>query len=189
MSWWIIPRYALQIGVGTGVGSLLAGGSFREALLYSALSTGISTVAGKAGFWRGAWGLSNWVRLGAPLATGGRAVLATGSAAGGMGVGTAVAAGSAGVVLGAATGTGIVAVAEHQGVVYEGATADVIDLYLPGGAGGKEWVEVVAPALVQQAKTSTKRKAEQSFAEGLVESGIGIVLGPVWGPAYSFFKT
>jgi len=187
--WWQIPRYALQIGVGTGVGVGLSGGSFREALLYSALSTGISTVAGKGGFWRGAWGLSNWIRLGAPLASGGRAVVATGSAAGGMGLGTAAGAVVAGTVIGAATGTAVVAVAEQQGVVYEGATADVLDLYLPGGAGASEWVDVVAPALVQQAQTSTTRRAAQSKRERAKEEFTKLVLGPVLGPVYGFFRS
>jgi hypothetical protein len=105
-----------------------------------------------------------------------------------MGLGTAVAAVGAGVVVGAATGTGVVAVAEHQGVVYEGATADVLDLYLPGGAGGMEWVDVVAPALVQQAQTSTTRRAAQSKRERAKEEFTQFVLGPVWGPTYSFFR-
>jgi F0F1-type ATP synthase membrane subunit c/vacuolar-type H+-ATPase subunit K len=105
-----------------------------------------------------------------------------------MGLGTAVAAVSAGVVVGAATGTAVVAVAEHQGVVYEGATADVLDLYLPGGAGGMEWVDVVAPALVQQAETSATRRVTQSRRERAKEEFTKFVLGPVLGPAYGFFR-
>jgi len=184
--WWKIP---IALGVGTGVGVGIRGGNLYEVVGWTAITTGLSTAAGSGAFWRGAWGLSNWVRVGAPLASGGRAVIATGSAAGGMGVGTAVAAASTGYVLGAATGTGIVAVAEHQGIVYEGATADVIDLYLPGGAGLSEYVSTVGPALVQQSQTQATRKGKQSLRQRAKEEAVTLLLGPVLGPTFSFFRT
>jgi len=183
--WWQIP---IALGVGTGVGVGIRGGNLYEVVGWTALTTGLTTAAGSGSFWRGAWGLSNWVRVGAPLASGGRAVVATGAAAGGMGVGTAVAAVGAGTVLGAATGTGIVAVAENQGVVYEGATGDVLDLYLPGGAGASEWISTVGPALVQQSEIQTTRKAKQSIGQKGTEAALTVLLGPIWGPTYSFFR-
>jgi len=191
--WWVIPRYAMQIGVGTGIGVTLKGGSLREVLAWTALTTGVSSAAGSGAFWRGAWAASNYLRIGAPLASGGSSILATGSAAGGIGLGAAVASVAAGAVIGAGAGTVIVAVAEHKGLVYEGATKDVGEMYLSFPihpiATSVEYAGVVAPALVQQTGTFVERKKQQSLSESLMEAGVGVVLGPIWGPAYKFFRT
>lgn len=128
------------------------------------------------------------MRLAAPAAVVAADIATVGKAALGTTTVQVVAAAGLGYAIGATATTIGVSVAEEKGIVYEGATADVIDLYLPGGAGGKEWVEVVAPALVTQAGTYGERKQKQTFTEGLLETGLTIVLGPVWGPAYSFFR-
>jgi len=188
--WWTIP---IGIGVGTGVGVGLKGGNLREVLAWSALTTLTSSAMGSGYFWRGAWATSNFLRIGSPLAAGGRAIMAFGSSAGGMGAGTAVASVAAGAVIGAGVGTAIVGVAEKKGLVYEGATRDVAEMYLSFPihpiATSREYVGAVAPALVEQAGTYVERTGQQSMGEGLVEQGVGLLLGPVWGPAYSFFKT
>jgi len=188
--WWTIP---IGIGVGTALGVGLKGGNLREVLAWSALTTVTSSAMGSGHFWRGAWATSNFLRIGSPLAAGGRAIMAFGSSAGGMGAGTAVASVAAGAVIGAGAGTAIVAVAEHKGLVYEGATKDVGEMYLSFPihpiATSAEYAGVVAPALVQQSGTFVERTTQQSISERLVEAGVGVVLGPVWGPAYSFFRT
>jgi len=151
--WWVIPRYAMQIGVGTGIGVTLKGGSLTEVLAWTALTTGVSSAAGSGAFWRGAWAASNYLRIGAPLASGGSSILATGSAAGGIGVGAAVGAVAAGAVVGAVTGTAIVAVAERKEIVYAGATKDVASFYmLQGGKSATSrdrsaWYESDIPVL------------------------------------------
>jgi len=131
--------------------------------------------------------------LAAPAAVVAAEVIAVGKVALGTTTAQVVAAAAMGYAIGATATTIGVSVAEEKGIVYEGATEDVIDLYLsfPGSPikTSKEYVAVVAPSLRQQAGTSVQRQAEQSASERLVEAGVGFVLGPVWGPAYSFFRT
>lgn len=185
MFWVALP---IGIGVGTGIGVGIRGGSLPEVVAWSAVTSGLSYAAGSARFWSGAWSLSNWLRIGAPLTGGGRAILSVGGGAGGIGVGAAVGATVAGYVVGAAAGTVVVSEAEKKGIVYEGATEDVLDLYLPGGAGGTEYVEAVVPALIQQTGTLVERQAEMTPRERLEESIVAAVLGPIIGAAYIFFK-
>lgn len=90
----------------------------------------------------GAWSASNWLRIGAPLVSGGRSILAVGSAAGGMGVGTFAASLLAGAALGAIVGTGISYV-----VWGEKGMEDAIDFYSNPTDIPRKYIEVVAPAL------------------------------------------
>jgi len=93
---------------------------------------------------RGLWAGSNYLRLGAPLAGGGRALLATGgSSAGGMGAGTAVAAVGAGYLLGASVGTGVA-----YAFWGEKGARDALDLYT-GKVSAKQYGKVVGGALKQ----------------------------------------
>jgi len=136
-------KFAIGVGTGTGIGVGIRGGSLYEVLAWSALSTGLSAAIGSGAFWRGAWG---GVRVAAGVAAPpawilakdigyvagqtGRAIASTPSArviAKGAGAVTA------GYVIGAVTGTAIVSQAEKRDIVYEGATADVIDFYTGEG--------------------------------------------------------
>jgi len=99
----------------------------------------------------------------------------------------------AGYAIGATGTTIAVHIAEEKGLVYEGATRDVKDLYLSFPVHpiqtSKEYASVVGPAIVQQAATAAERKSKQSLREKAEESLVEFVLGPVWGPAYGFFRT
>jgi len=144
--WWVIP-FSAGIGVSTGIGVGLRGGSLKEVLAWSALTAGVSGVVTSKWFWRGAWGGARWV---APyIASGsvavagdigimGKAFTTTRTAAAlGSGVTLAATVG-VGATVGAVTGTLIVQEAEERGLVYEGATADVLDFYT-GQAEGQYW--------------------------------------------------
>jgi hypothetical protein len=99
---------------------------------------GLAHPASRGAMWRGA----KWVApyawsatrvLAADAVTVSRAVAATRTAAAvGSGVTLAAAAG-VGYTAGAVVGTSIIAVAEEQEIVYQGATADVLDFYLLRG--------------------------------------------------------
>lgn len=139
LMWWTVP---ISIGVGTGVGVGLKGGSWPEVLAWSALTTGISTALGSARFWSAA---GTGVRWSAPYVWGFGKALAGDSAimakaftttrtAGALGKGVQVGAGAAlGYTAGAVVGTTIISEAEKRDIVYEGATADVLDFYLLRG--------------------------------------------------------
>ena len=108
------------------------------AVIEGAIVRGVPWVAS------GLWSASNYVRLGSPLASGGRALLATGgSTAGGMGVGTAAAAVAGGYVLGATVGTGVA-----YAFWGEKGARDALDLYT-GKVSAKQYGEVVGGAIKQ----------------------------------------
>jgi len=135
---WLLP-FVTGVGVSTGVGVGIRGGNIYEVLGWSALTSGLAAAVGSGAFWRTAWGA---VRMGsAPLwvltkdiayvgGQTGRAVASTQSA---RVIAKGTGAVAAGYVLGAVTGTAIVSQAEKKEIVYEGATADVIDFYTGEG--------------------------------------------------------
>jgi len=138
--WWAIP---ISVGVGTGVGVGLKGGSPKEAFAWSVLTSSLSYALGSGRFWRGAWGGARWA---APYAWGATRVVAKdvgiiARAALGTSTVTGIAAVAAGYTIGAVTGTVIVSQAEKRGMVYEGATADVLDFYTGSGQywGDYDW--------------------------------------------------
>jgi hypothetical protein len=146
--WWTVP---ISIGVGTGVGVGLKGGSWPEVLAWSALTTGLSTALASGRTWRLGWSGVRWV---APYAWAGtkalagdaaimtRAATTTRTAAAVSNVVLPVA---VGYTVGAVAGTIIVSEAEEKGIVYEGATADVLDFYNPVSGEGHYWDQGDAP--------------------------------------------
>jgi len=130
--WWKIP---IALGVGTGVGVGLQGGSLGRSLGWAALTTGLSSSLSSGRTWRWAWAGTRWA---APYVARGVGVVASdvaiiGRAALGTSTVTAVAAVGAGYTIGAVTGTVIISEAEKRDIVYEGATADVLDFYTGEG--------------------------------------------------------
>lgn len=140
MAFWV--PFALGVGVSTGLGVGVRGGNIYEVVGWSALTGIISAGLGRIGF-AGAWAgvRATGAFLGPPAwilvkdiafvaGETGKAISKTRSARVlAKGTGTV----AAGYVLGAAVGTGAVYVAEEKGIVYEGATEDVIDFYTGGG--------------------------------------------------------
>jgi len=96
----------------------------------------------------------------------------------------------AGVGYGIGLGVGYVVADELYGK--EGADL-FLDVMTPGGEVGiltkEAWTEVIAPALVEQSVISAQRKSKQTLREKAKEAATEFVLGPVWGPAYGFFRT
>jgi len=145
LMWWTIP---ISIGVGTGVGVGLKGGDWPEVLAWSALTSGTSAALGSRGFWSASWAGVRWVApsvwgvvkaLAGDSAIMGKAFTTTRTAAA-LGGGVTVAATiGVGATVGAITGTLIVREAEKKGIVYEGATADVLDFYTPGTGDAHYW--------------------------------------------------
>jgi len=130
--WWKIP---IALGVGTGVGVGLQGGTLGRSLGWAALTTGLTSAVSSGRTWRLAWSGTRWA---VPHVARGAAVVASdaaliGRAALGTKTVTAMAAVGAGYTIGAVTGTVIVSEAEKRDVVYEGATADVLDFYTGEG--------------------------------------------------------
>lgn len=137
--WWVIP-FSAGIGVSTGIGVGLRGGSLKEVLAWSALTSGVSGVVTSKWFWRGGWGGARWL---APHVARGGLVVASDigimtRAAATTATGSTILAVAGGYAAGAAAGTAIVYVAEEKEIVYEGATSDVIDFYT-GQAEGQYW--------------------------------------------------
>jgi len=136
---WRVP---ISIGVGTGVGVGLKGGSWPEVLAWSALTTGLASALSSGRTYKTIWGGARWaapylgrgaVALGGDVVIMGEAFATTQTAAVlGKGV-TAVAAVGLGYTAGAVVGTVIVSQAEKKEIVYEGATADVLDFYMGEG--------------------------------------------------------
>ena len=111
--------------VGVGVGVYLQGGSLTKSAFWTATTLAISQmvlhpVRSTVAISRGASYV--WTT---PLK--GMTADAVGSQAAQVTAGAAL-----GYAIGATVGTTITAVAEEKGLVYEGATADVLDFYLPG---------------------------------------------------------
>jgi len=137
--WWKIP---IALGVGTGVGVGLQGGSLGRSLGWAALTTGLTSVLSSGRTWRAAWAGTRWAapyvaRVGvyavSDIGIMGTAFTTTRTAAA-LGSGaTVVAAVGVGYTVGAVTGTIIVSQAEKKELVYEGATADVLDFYTGEG--------------------------------------------------------
>jgi len=119
---------------------------------------GMAHPATRGALWKGAKWLAPYAWsaarvLGADTLTVSRAVAATRTAATvGSGVSIAAAA-TVGYTAGAVVGTSIIAVAEEKEMVYEGATADVLDFYLLRGGGSETsrdrsaWYESDIPIL------------------------------------------
>jgi len=132
----------VSFAIGLGWNRLVKGDTWKYVL--GALIAHPST---RGFLWRGAkwgapfaWSATKIVAADAVTVTRAAAGTRTGLAVrGAVGAGavtiTAVAAGAA---IGAVTGTAIVAVAEDREIVYEGATADVLDFYT-GQAEGQYW--------------------------------------------------
>jgi len=155
LMWWTVP---ISIGVGTGVGVGLKGGSWPEVLAWSALTTGLSTAIGSGRAWRLGWSGVRWVApyvwagakatgswLGGDAAIMARAATTTRTAAAVGSAAPIVAAVAVGYTVGAVAGTIIVSEAEKKGIVYEGATADVLDFYNPVSGTGHYWDQGDAP--------------------------------------------
>jgi len=87
---WQIPAYVL-LGIGVGAGVGLKGGTKEEVAAYATLTGITGYMAAQPGFWSGTAAALNWVRIGAPMATGGGTGIGFGAAAGGTGALTAVA--------------------------------------------------------------------------------------------------
>jgi len=96
----------------------------------------------------------------------------------------------AGIGYGVGLGVGYVVADELYGK--EGADL-FLDVMTPGGDVGiltkEAWTEVIGPSVIEQSAISMKRKSKQSLKEKAKEAATEFVLGPVWGPAYSFFKS
>jgi len=130
--WWKIP---LALGVGTGVGVKLQGANLAEAIAWTALTTGVTSTISSGRAWRAGWNITRFViplvvRIAAAVVSDaaiiGRAALGTTTV-------TTAASIGAGYAIGAVAGTVIVSEAEKREIVYEGATADVIDFYMGEG--------------------------------------------------------
>jgi len=151
---WLFPIIRFGIGYGLPPGqSLTENWQWRTVwglttlgLTHGWIVGHVETAIVRGGPWllTGLWNASNYVRLGSPLASGGRALLATGgSSAGGMGAGTAVAAVAGGYVLGATVGTGVA-----YAFWGEKGARDALDLYT-GKVSAKQYKTVVGGALKQ----------------------------------------
>ncbi len=103
---WAIPAYVL-LGIGVGAGVGIKGGTKEEVAAYATLTGITGYMAAQPGFWSGTAAALNWVRIGAPMATGGGTGIGFGAAAGGTGALTATAGIAAAAVGGAVVGTGI----------------------------------------------------------------------------------
>jgi len=140
MAFWI--PFALGVGVSTGVGVGVRGGNIYEVVGWSALTAGLSASLGSGRTWRAAWAGTRWaapyvargtVAVASDVGIMGKAFTTTRTAAA-LGSGVTVAATiGVGYTAGAVTGTIIVSQAEKKGIVYEGATADVLDFYTGKG--------------------------------------------------------
>lgn len=122
-------------GFGIGLGwSVLLGGDFWK----YATGFGLAHPRSRNFIWRGAlrvaplaWG--GMKVIGSDIAIVSRAAMGTRTASLlGGGISLAAAAGL-GYTGGAVVGTGIISVAEKKGIVYQGATADVLDFYMGEG--------------------------------------------------------
>lgn len=150
---WLFPIIRFGIGYGLPPGIPLTD-NWKSRTVWGLATLGLtsapvvkvieqSVVRGVPWIASGLWSASNYLRLGAPLASGGRAVLATGgSSAGGMGVGAAAGAVTAGVALGVVAGTGVA----YAGWGEKGAR-DAIDFYTDPKDIPRKYMEVVFPAL------------------------------------------
>lgn len=137
--WWKIP---IALGVGTGVGVGLQGGSLGRSLGWAVLTTGLTSTLSSGRTWRAAWAGTRWaapyvarggIAVAGDIGIMGKAFTTTRTAAA-LGSGVTVAATiGVGYTAGAVTGTIIVSEAEKRDIVYEGATADVLDFYTGGG--------------------------------------------------------
>jgi len=143
--------FAIGVGVSTGVGVGIRGGNIYEVLGWSAVTGVLTGALGKRALYTGAWaGVRATGAYLAPPAwmvlkdiahvvwgTGKLIVKTPTAKAVGKGAGTV----AAGYVIGAAVGTGVVYVAEEKGIVYEGATEDVVDFYIGKGEywGDYDW--------------------------------------------------
>jgi len=107
--------------IGTGFGALAATKTGRRLLFRQAIPKLLS----------GAWIASNYVRLFAPLASGGTGI-GFGAAAGGAGVGSLAAAATGGYLIGATVGTGI-----SYGVWGEKGGVEALGFYTGGAVGTK----------------------------------------------------
>jgi len=104
----------------------------------------------RGALWKGAkwvapyaWGATKV--LAADTVTVSRAVATTRTAAAVGSAATIAAAVGVGYTAGAVTGTVIVSQAEEKGIVYEGATSDVLDFYNPVSGEGHYWAQGDAP--------------------------------------------
>jgi len=141
MAFWI--PFAIGVGVSTGVGVGVRGGNIYSVLGWSAATGVLAGALGRKGLYTGAWAGVRatsvylappaWILLkdiGTVAYGTAKLIVKTPTAkAVGKGAGTV----AAGYIIGAAVGTGVVYVAEEKGIVYEGATGDVIDFYTGGG--------------------------------------------------------
>jgi hypothetical protein len=159
--WWTVP-IGVRLGVGVGIGVGIKGGSWPEVLAWSTLTMAVGSAVTSARFWSAA---GTGVRWTAPYVWGGAKALAGDSAimgrafattrtAGALGAGAQVAAAALlGYGAGAVIGTAIISQAEKKEIVYEGATADVLDFYLLRGGTSQttrvrsQWYESDVPIL------------------------------------------
>lgn len=128
-----IQQYLWRLSGASGAGYVLGGK--RGAVVGAGVTTFFSFVSAKTAT-TGIWYAAQSVRIGARLSTGGFTPLAfnpragwiekAGGKAGGIGAGAA----AAGYLLGSVAGTGVVYGLEKAGLVQEGSTEDVIDLYV-----------------------------------------------------------
>jgi len=97
-----------------------------------------------------------------------------------------------GGAVGYGVGLGVGYVVSDQLYGEEGADL-FLDVMTPGGDVGiltkDAWTEVIGPSVKEQAVISMKRKSELSLRQAAEEKAVEFVLGPFWGPAYSFFKS
>jgi hypothetical protein len=144
--WISIGRAAITLGVGTGIGVGIKGGNIYEVVGWTVVSAGLVRALGSGVFWRGAWG---GVRLAGPplwmvakdiayVARGTAVLILETPTAAAVGRGAVAGAGlvaavGVGYTAGAVTGTVIVSQAEKKGIVYEGATEDVLEFYMGEG--------------------------------------------------------
>jgi len=115
-----------------GFGITTAAGATGRARIWSATKWAAPYV------WQGGKWVARGVARGAVIVAADAAIMgkaaATTRIGGAVGGGAMIAAGAAvGYTGGAVIGTGLISLAEKEGVVYEGATADVLDFYLLRG--------------------------------------------------------
>lgn len=126
-------QLAWRLAGASGVGYVVGGK--RGAVAAAGATIFFSTVSPRMAT-KGIWYAAQSLRVGAPLATGGRSVVAfnplagprqaRGVRVGGVGAGAAV----VGYTLGSVAGTATVWALEEAGLVQEGSTEDVVDLYI-----------------------------------------------------------
>jgi len=145
MGWLAIP---IGIGVGTGVTKKYGGGSWGSSLGYATATTLVAaTIRNPAAVTRGSFNVARflypvirvpvaflWQDLLWPAARPlGMGILRSAGAIVGSQTALVISAAMMGYAIGAVTGTIIVSQAEKKGIVYEGATADVLDFYMGKG--------------------------------------------------------